>query len=73
MTVMTGGVGLSVRERERCGAGLARGKLGRLAPGVGPVGCWVSSFLFIFFLLPFSFISEFLFWVFERVLLFKFE
>jgi hypothetical protein len=53
MTVMTGGSHLSGRERERRGAGLARGELGWLVPGVGPVGLAGLSFLF-FSLLPFS-------------------
>jgi hypothetical protein len=72
MTVMTGGVCVSVRERRGKGAGLVRGELGRLAPGCGPVGLLASLFYF-FLLLPFSFISEFLFCVFERVLPFKNE
>jgi hypothetical protein len=63
MTVMTGGVGLSVRERERergwAGFG---GELGRLSPGVGPVGhSGISFFLFFSSASLFSFISEFCF------------
>jgi hypothetical protein len=46
------------RERERCGAGLARGELGRLSPGVGPVGHSGPFFYFLFFLLLFLFYSE---------------
>jgi hypothetical protein len=72
--VMTGGVCLSVRERE--------GERGWAGSGqAGPAGSrgrpsWLLGLLFYFYfflLLPFSFISEFLFCVFERVLLFKFE
>jgi hypothetical protein len=53
--------GRAVGERERgIGVGLVRGKLGRLAPGVGPVGLLASSFYFFLFCFLF-FISEFLF------------
>jgi hypothetical protein len=48
--VMTGGAGRSVREGGITGLGWFGGKLGRLAPGVGPVGLPASSFYF--FLLP---------------------
>jgi hypothetical protein len=54
--VMTGGSHLSERERERRGAGLARGELGWLVPGVGPVGLAGLFFLFIFSASLFSFI-----------------
>jgi hypothetical protein len=61
MTVMTGGSHLSERERERRGAGLARGELGWLVPGVGPVGLAGLFFLFYFFCFPFLFYSDFCF------------
>jgi hypothetical protein len=44
--VMTGGAGRSVREGGVTGLGWFGGELGRLAPGCGPGGCWVSPFYF---------------------------
>jgi hypothetical protein len=55
--VMTGGVGLSERERD-AGLGWLGGELGRLSPGVGPVGHSGLFFYFYFLLLPFLFYSE---------------
>jgi hypothetical protein len=60
------------RERRGKGAGLFRGRLGRLAPGCGPVGFWPLFYLFFFScFLSLLFLKSV--WVFERVLPFKFE
>jgi hypothetical protein len=58
--VMTGGSGLS--ERERGGVGLGRLGAGWAgwSPGVGPVGL-LASFNFFFFCFPFLFYSDFYF------------
>jgi hypothetical protein len=54
--------GRAVGERERgIGVGLVRGKLGRLAPGVGPVGLLASSFYFYFSSAFFSLFLNFCF------------
>jgi hypothetical protein len=54
--VMTGGAGQSVRGGGGVGLGRFGGELGRLAPGVGPVGLLASSLLFFSSAFLFSFI-----------------
>jgi hypothetical protein len=58
--------GPAVRERERNEwVGSARGRLGRLAPGCGPIGL-LASFFYFFPSAFFFFCSEFLFGVLKR-------
>jgi hypothetical protein len=72
---MTGGSGLSEREREGKLGWVGSGQVGPIGfPGAAQLGSWPLSFIFLFFFLCFPFI---LFWIsvlsFERVLLFRFK
>jgi hypothetical protein len=53
------------REERMSGVGLARGELGRLAPGCGPSGLLALPFFSFFF---FFFCFRNLFWVLKRLL-----